>query len=89
MLLLGKVERNRSSARKRLEAAVASGEAAKRFGQIIAAQGGDARVMDDPDLLPHAARTETVIAERSGVIMGVEPRTIGRAIVAMGGGRLS
>jgi thymidine phosphorylase len=87
MLLLAGVEPGRAAARKRLEATIASGDAARRLGEIITAQGGDPRVMDDPDLLPRAPRRETFSAPASGVVARVEPRAIGRAIVAMGGGR--
>ena len=87
MLLLGKVAKSRGEARKMLEATVSSGKAAEKFQQIIAAQGGDPRVVDDPERLPRAPVQESYTASRDGFITRIEPRAIGRAIVALGGGR--
>src|SRR6185503_20573116 len=53
----------------------------------MAAQGGNPRVVDDPKLLPSAPVHETYTASRNGFVTRIEPRAIGRAIVAMSGGR--
>ena len=87
MLLLGGAASNRDDARRRMEVAISSGRAARKFQDIIAAQGGDPRVVDDPGLLPQAAECELYMAPRDGVIAHVEPRTIGRGVVQLGGGR--
>ena len=86
LLLVGAAETS-SSARRRLEESVTSGRALEKFGQIIEAQGGDRRVVDDPDLLPQAAEVEVFRATRDGVVVRVEPRRIGRGILELGGGR--
>jgi pyrimidine-nucleoside phosphorylase len=86
MLLLAG-EQDRRKARKRLEEALASGKAAETFQKIIAAQGGNPAVVDDPSLLPQAAEVEVYFARSTGTILTVEPRAIGRAVVEMGGGR--
>ena len=44
-------------------------------------------MVDDPGLLPQAAECELYMAPRDGVIAHVEPRTIGRGVVQLGGGR--
>jgi thymidine phosphorylase len=44
-------------------------------------------VIDDPGILPQAKVVEIYSASRRGFIAAVEPRTIGRAIIDMGGGR--
>jgi thymidine phosphorylase len=38
-------------------------------------------------VLPQALAVEVYVAPRTGVVQRVEPRTIGRAIIALGGGR--
>src|SRR6187402_726649 len=48
MLLLGGVAVDRDDARRRMEVAISSGSAASKFEEIIKAQGGDPRVVDDP-----------------------------------------
>jgi len=89
MLLAAGVEQTSQKARQRLETALASGLAAEKFEQVIEAQGGNPRVVDDPSVLPQAREVEVYRAPRTGVVTQVEPRTIGGAIVAMGGGRLT
>ncbi|MBI4500002.1 MAG: thymidine phosphorylase [Gemmatimonadetes bacterium] len=74
-------------ARQMLEEVRTSGRAAEKFRQVIAAQRGDPRVLDDPHLLPAARLTQEYAAKRAGTVSRIEPRAIGRAIVAMGGGR--
>jgi pyrimidine-nucleoside phosphorylase len=87
MLVLAGVATTRDEARRRMEVAISSGTAATRFQQIIEAQGGDPRVVDDPSLLPQAAECELFTAPRDGVVAQVEPRAVGRGITALGGGR--
>jgi hypothetical protein len=67
---------------------VESGAALQRFREIIAAQGGDPRVCDDPAaILPQPALRIPFVAERDGIVQRVEPRIVGKGISAMGGGR--
>jgi pyrimidine-nucleoside phosphorylase len=82
MLLVAKLVRTEPEARKLLEAALA------KFREIVRAQGGDERVVDDPrGVLPQAKLTKVLSAEQAGVVERVEPRVVGRAIIALGGGR--
>jgi pyrimidine-nucleoside phosphorylase len=87
MLLLAGVEPNAAAARRRLKASITSGQALETFGRVIEAQGGDATVIEDPGILPQADAVEVFRAPASGTVAAVDPRIIGRAIVALGGGR--
>jgi pyrimidine-nucleoside phosphorylase len=87
MLIQGGIEKNTKKARKKLETAIESGLAAEKFEQIIEAQGGNPKSVEDPSVLPQAQAVEVYAAPRTGVVQRVEPRTIGRAIIALGGGR--
>ncbi len=87
MLLLAGVERERAAARRALEATVSSGRALETLGKIIEAQGGDPTVIEDPGILPQAAAVEVFRAPAGGVVTAVDPRTIGAAIIELGGGR--
>jgi len=89
MLQVGGVEHDAGAARSRLEAAIGSGRAAALFAEIIAAQGGNPAVVNDPSLLPHAPVQGVFEAPQSGVVRRVEPRPIGRGIAALGGGRFT
>jgi thymidine phosphorylase len=87
MLLLGGVASSLAEGRARLEDAIASGQAAGKFREIVEAQGGNPGVVDDPAVLPQAPVTGVWRAARDGVVAQVEPRAVGRGITALGGGR--
>jgi pyrimidine-nucleoside phosphorylase len=87
MLLLVGAATSSADAERRLHESVSSGRALETFGKIIAAQGGNPKVLDDPALLPQAAEVEVFRAPSDGVVARIEPRTIGRAILELGGGR--
>ena len=87
MLLAAGIEKSTKKARKKLETAISSGLAAEKFEQIIEAQGGNPKTLDDPSVLPQAEAVEVFLAPETGVVTGVDPRTIGRAVIALGGGR--
>jgi thymidine phosphorylase len=70
-----------------LSRAIASGAAAHKFQEIIEAQGGNPGVVDDPAALPQAPVSSRHLAARSGVLARVDPREVGRGIIALGGGR--
>src|SRR5439155_4867930 len=87
MLLLAGLVSDTAGARRELEKSLATGRAAEQFKRIIEAQGGNPGVVDDPAVLPQAAECELFGSPRRGFIGRVEPKTIGRGIVEMGGGR--
>jgi pyrimidine-nucleoside phosphorylase len=89
MLLLVGAADDAADARRRLETSVSSGRALETFGRIIEAQGGNRAVIDDPAILPQAGAVEVFRAPRGGVVVAVAPRRIGRAILELGGGRVT
>lgn len=78
---------DRSAVEKEVRAALSSGKAAEKFQQMVEAQGGNPAVLEDPSVLPQAKEVEVYNAPHGGTVLRVEPRTIGRAVVEMGGGR--
>jgi pyrimidine-nucleoside phosphorylase len=87
LLLMAGKAKTLKGARVRLELALQDGSAFAKFKQLVAAQGGDVRVIDNPDLLPKAPAVELVPAPRSGYLAEVHAREIGLAAVALGAGR--
>jgi pyrimidine-nucleoside phosphorylase len=87
MLVLGGAAPTTDAARRLMESAISSGRAAGRFQRIIEAQGGNPGVVDDPATLPQAAACDIYRAPRRGFVAQVEPRVVGRGIIALGGGR--
>ncbi|HTV24984.1 MAG TPA: thymidine phosphorylase [Polyangiaceae bacterium] len=87
MLIAARSERSVEAARRRLEQALDSGAGAERFARMIAAHGGDARVVDDPARLPRARERVPVPASRSGFVTEIEALALGELAVALGAGR--
>ena len=87
MLVIAGVDRDRAHADARVAAAIASGAALEKFAEMVAAQGGDARVVDEPSRLPAAPYRATIDAPRAGVLAGLDAEAVGRAAVLLGAGR--
>lgn len=87
MLMAAGVARDEGDARSSVERALGSGAGLERFARLIAAQGGDPRVVEQPDLLPRARCQREVRADQDGVIVGFDAETIGRAAMVAGAGR--
>jgi pyrimidine-nucleoside phosphorylase len=88
MLRLAGVARDDADAAARIARALDDGSALAVFQKVVAAQGGDARVLDDPDaVLPKAPHTTEVRAARAGTIAAVNAEAVGNAVVVLGGGR--
>ena len=87
MLVLGGAYGTREEAHAAMGAAIADGRAARKFQEIIEAQGGNPGVVDDPAVLPQAPESAVWRAPRAGVVAQIEPRAVGRGIIALGGGR--
>lgn len=66
---------------------IASGAAFAKFADVVAAQGGDRRAVEDLSRLPRAPVVRTVAAPESGYIADIEPLAIGRAAMRLGAGR--
>ncbi|OJD30573.1 thymidine phosphorylase [Diplodia corticola] len=87
-LVEARLAETRAQAREKLLAAWEGGEAAKRFGRMVEALGGPADFMDDPaKYLPKAPVVVQVFADQDGVVEDVDTRSVGLAVVALGGGR--
>ena len=59
----------------------------EKIAEMIAAQGGDARVCELPNRLPVARQTRAIAATVSGYVRAIECEQIGYAEIALGGGR--
>jgi pyrimidine-nucleoside phosphorylase len=87
MLFLSGRARSPEEGQVLADAALASGQALATFRAFVAAQGGDPRYVDDPDLLPKARLVRTVLAPRSGYIAALNAMEVGMAAVLLGAGR--
>jgi thymidine phosphorylase len=88
MLLLGRVCKTKREANARLLAAIRDGSALAAMERIVAAQGGDPRVVRDPSRLARAPLQVDVPALRGGFVSEIDARELGLTGVMIGGGRL-
>jgi pyrimidine-nucleoside phosphorylase len=87
MLLLTRVAKGEAEARQRLEASIAGGGALQKFRDLVSAQGGDARVIDDPARLPEARLRVPLSAPKAGYVQDVDPMAVALAALRLGAGR--
>lgn len=69
------------------DAALASGAALDRFREMVARQGGDAGVIDDPARLPTARHRLDLPAPAAGYLAAMDADLVGRASMLLGAGR--
>ena len=74
-------------AERKVRDAMASGAGLDRFRRMIARQGGDPGIVDDPSPLGLAPGREWARAPRAGYVTGLDAMLIGRAAAALGAGR--
>lgn len=86
MIELGGVAAGDAAA-ARARAALARGEALERFRRMVARQGGDPGVADDPGRLPRAPRVAVLSAPAAGFVTAIDAEAIGRAAMRLGAGR--
>ncbi|MEE6658294.1 pyrimidine-nucleoside phosphorylase [Pediococcus acidilactici] len=87
MVVLAKKAATLTEARAKLEEVVANGSALEVFRQMIIAQGGDPRVIEDPTLMPQAKYHFELPALQAGYVTKMTADEIGIAAMLLGGGR--
>ena len=76
-----------ASAETRVREALGSGTALAKLSAMIARQGGDAAIVDDPTRLPQARHRHTVAATATGYVRRLDAELVGRASMLLGAGR--
>ena len=89
MVYLGKKAESIEQARKMLEESIASGKALEKMKTFIAAQGGDATAIDNPDCLPQAKYSIELPSKETGWISEMTADEIGQAAMLLGAGRMT
>ncbi len=87
MFYLGERTKNIEEGRRLAETMIATGQAKNKFRQGIKLQGGDERVVDEPQRLPQARSHVEVRSTTSGFITGTLCEQFGIALAILGGGR--
>jgi thymidine phosphorylase len=85
-LVLGGLATGATAAYRLAASRLDGGDAAERFARMVAAQGGPSDVLRAPGL-PEAPLRCPVPAPRAGVVGEIDVRSLGLAVVELGGGR--
>ncbi|MBU1428123.1 pyrimidine-nucleoside phosphorylase [bacterium] len=87
MLKLGRAAKNYEEGRNRLEKILKDGTGFNKFKEMIAAQGGNLEIIDNPELLPLAKYSTKIKAEISGYVQKIDSRLVGESAMLLGAGR--
>lgn len=87
MVVMAKQADDLDTARAMCERTITDGSALAKFGDMIAAQGGDRQVIDHPEIMPQATYQIALPAKTSGVVSHVAADEMGVASMLLGGGR--
>ncbi|RED64169.1 pyrimidine-nucleoside phosphorylase [Cohnella lupini] len=87
MAVLSGVASNEQEARELLAKSISNGQALEKFKTFISEQGGDASVVDRPELLPQAKFKIEVPSKEAGFIAKIAAENIGLAAMLLGAGR--
>jgi pyrimidine-nucleoside phosphorylase len=87
MIRLGGRAKSIEQAKRLAYEAISTGAAADKFRQIIEFQGGDQRVVTNPDLLPSTTSIQEFQSLSHGYVTRCDARLLGLASNALGAGR--
>ncbi|MGC8760347.1 MAG: thymidine phosphorylase [Bryobacteraceae bacterium] len=87
MIFLGRITETLDEARDLATRLLVERLGFMKFQEMIAAQGGDPRVLDRFDLLPNAQHSYEIVSPRSGFVAAIDAEEIGRASAMIGAGR--
>jgi len=87
LLMFAEETDDRKGALERLNSLLCDGSALAKFEQLISNQRGNPAVIDDPSLLPRAARRVEARAPTGGTIARLDALSVGQAANLLGAGR--
>jgi pyrimidine-nucleoside phosphorylase len=87
MTVLGGLAPDLSSGRALLAERLARGDARRKFQEMVASQGGDPGVVDDPGRLPRAPIHRPVPSDEEGTVLAMDAQALGIAAMVLGAGR--
>lgn len=88
LLVLGRLAKDVTEARAKIEAVIQNGKAAEHFAKMVAELGGPADLMDNPaKYLKRANVVKDFFPAKKGRVSAIDARAIGIGIVELGGGR--
>jgi pyrimidine-nucleoside phosphorylase len=87
MLVLAGAEKEAAAAEAKLKALIASGEGLRTFSRWIEGQGGDPRIVEEPQRLPLATTVVGVKSPQAGYVASWATEELGLISMRLGAGR--
>jgi len=87
MIYLGKITKTLDEARELAQSKLLDGSGYRKFKDVIAAQGGNPKVLDQFELLPNATGAQEITTQRGGYVSAIDAELIGQASSLIGAGR--
>ena len=87
MIFLGKITKTLDEAREMAQSRLLDGSGYRKFKEVIAAQGGNPKVLDQFELLPNATGAQEITTQRAGYVSAIDAELIGQASSLIGAGR--
>ena len=89
MLVAAGIAENVEDGKARMKRALESGAGLEKLKEMIAAQGGDASVLEDFSKLPQASVRHEILAPQDGWIFRMDTQKVGEASSLLGAGRMT
>ncbi|MEC9488081.1 MAG: pyrimidine-nucleoside phosphorylase [Halanaerobium sp.] len=86
LTLAGRVE-NSLAGKELLKELLESGAALQKMKELVSAQGGDVKAVENPDLLPRTKKKEMYYSPAAGFIRRLDALKVGQAAMVLGAGR--
>ena len=87
MIFLGKITATLEEAREVAQKKLLDGSGYRKLKEVIAAQDGNAQVLDRFELLPNATGAREIASPRAGYVSAIDAEYIGQASAMIGAGR--
>lgn len=87
ILQLLKIEKDPNIATQKVIKHLSAGYGLEKFKQLIEAQNGNPKVIDNPKFLPQAKYKTAILAEKAGYITKINTKLIGLSLAKLGTGR--
>ncbi len=78
---------NYDVAYNKAENALLDGSAFNKLKELVTAQGGNAEMLDNTDLLPNCGKSLEIKVKQDGYIQSIDSRIVGESAVLLGAGR--
>lgn len=87
ILILAGVQKDVVLAKKLLKELIANGSGLNKLKEIVSAQRGNPKVIDNPDLMPKAKLHVPFVSQKDGYVGAMQAELIGQAAAILGAGR--